>query len=453
MSAEATAKLPGNPAYAWVCAAGGFLGQLACVFCLAIYGMNMTVISEDFGVAVASLAIGTSVFGLCYAGLSFFWGGLADRIGIRLVQSIGCWGMGICLLLGGLIAPSVPVLIVLYAIAGVFDSAVGPGVNPKLIATWFHASSRGKGMTVVTLGGTLAGVLMGIIGPMFIGMGGWRLCFEAYGIIMLVLGVLVFLMERNSPASIGTVPFGSPAGTQIEDIKREKTEAEKAADKERTRRVLKMPMTWKYGIVYIFWQFYLMAIQAFLVAGVVYAGFDLVVAGLVSSLNTAAMCVGTIVMPAVSDRMSRKKLLAIMCLLSGLCFIAFYFVLGMNNVILLYGAILVTGFLSATTPLIQTTVSEVFPPDLRGTGPGMVSTIALIGRFFGPIIAGAIIGATGGNTPMAYIFAGACLVIAAILAWIWLPNTSGKYGDPLAEEYERQHAAALAADAEATASE
>jgi sugar phosphate permease len=432
----------GNPAYAWVVAAGGFFGQLACVSALIVYGMNMTVIAGDFGVAVPSLAIGASLFGLLYAGTSVFWGNIADKIGVRAVQSIGCLGMAVLLLAASFIAQSPPVLIILYALAGIFDSCVGPGINPKLVSAWFAPNMRGKGMTVVSFGGTLAGVLVGIIGPIAIGVGGWRFCFQVIASLIFIYGIVVFLTERDEPAKIGTVPFGSPPGTPVMAVNKvAKTEEEKAAEKARTRRVLRMPITWKFGVMYIFHQFWQNSTSAFLVASVVFAGFDLVVAGLVSAINTGAMALGVLVWPAISDKVSRKMMLGIVAIGGGIFTMVIYFILGANAVVFLYAGTCLMGFFTATTPLMQATVGEMYPPDLRGSGPGMVATIALVGRFFGPLIAGWLIAAAGGDTPFFLFFCGGSCVVLGILAFIWLPNTGGKYGDPLAEEYKEQQVA------------
>ena len=95
------------------------------------------------------------------------------------------------------------------------------------------------------------------------------------------------------------------------------------------------------------------------------------------------------------------------------------------------------GVCIAANAMLQTTMTELFPPDLRGAGPGMVSTFGLIGRFGGPLLGGWFIATICGGDMLSYPFLVAPLaLIGGLVALFTLPKTGGKYGDPLAEQYE-----------------
>ena len=92
------------------------------------------------------------------------------------------------------------------------------------------------------------------------------------------------------------------------------------------------------------------------------------------------------------------------------------------------------GLFFGVAPILNTLMAECFPPELRGSGPGVVSTIALVGRFFGPIIAAQCIVMAGGHTGAFTYFAGGSLLVAGILVLIILPKTGGKVGDPIGKK-------------------
>jgi sugar phosphate permease len=424
--------------YAWAISGSGFLTQLICVWCLAMFGMNLSSFAESIGVTAASLAIVSSIFGLCYGGLGVVWGNLADRIGIRKELAIASIGAGVWLICFGQFANSIWTAAVFYGLTGAFIAGISSGVIPKIITSWYAASWRGKGIIFVSLGGSVAGILLGIIAPIIIKSSGWSGCFTTFGIICIILGIIVFLVVRDSPAVLGTIPFGAdPKDYEnvepVKELTAEERAAQKAENHKKLIAVLKRPITWKYGIALIFWQFYLTSNSTYLVASITGAGYSLTVAGLVSSLQTAAMFASTFIFPTLSDKFGRKAIFMFLTAACAIIYVCFYFTLGLNNEMIVYGMVLLLGLFSQMTPIMQSSLGECFPKELRGTGPGMVTTITLVGRFFGPIICGAIIAATG-NTSSSFLFAAFGLVVCCLLIGAWVPKTGGKYGDPIADE-------------------
>ena len=211
---------------------------------------------------------------------------------------------------------------------------------------------------------------------------------------------------------------------------------------------MKMPITWKFGIVFIFWQFWLMSHNAFLTSAMLDAGYTIVIAGLAGSILKGVQFFGQILFPALSDKFMRKAILLLQCLAAGILYCGLYFVLGAQvaeSILLFY--IGCVGLFICSNPILQPLMAESYPPRLRGSGPGMISTLAMIGRFFGPLIAGWVIAAFGGNTITFVIWAGICHALTGILGYILLPKTSGKYGDPLAEAEKKEQETPLKAAA------
>lgn len=427
-----------KPTYAWVIAAAGFLTQILASMAVVVWGVNLATVAGDFGVPTTSLAIGASLFGIFYAGTSVFWGNLADRIGLRKVLGIG--GLtGACLIvLAGLVPAGQIGLICIYALSGIMLGAIGNGVTPKLISTWFSTHQRGKGFMICILGGSLAGATTGLIAPVFIGIGGWRFCFEMIGAIGVVCMVAAIIMVRDSPASVGTVPLGaSKEEAGLVDQDAVDKDAQKASNVDRLKRVAKNPKTWIMAIAVILYYFYYTGHQTYFVASLIARGYDLTAASFGSTVVLLGCSLGYVIFSPLSDRVSRKSVLGWLFIGTGIFYFLLYMILQNAGVdiVIVYVVAFCSGLCLGSFAIIQSTESEMFTPDLRGAGPGFISSLSLVGRFFGPLLAAAVIGAMGGVTWGYMAFAAPCAVLAGIIVLIAIPNTSGKYGDPMAEEY------------------
>lgn len=446
MDSSSTGKKKGVGSwYAWIVASSGFVSQLVCVMCSGIYGLNLAYVAETFGMARSDLAIGASIYGLAYAGCSVFWGSIADKIGIRKTLTIAAFGVGLWFVLIGVIPHTSPWTVIgLYALAGVFVSGVGSAVLPKMMSNWFATRMRGKGAMVITAGGTVAGVINGIIGPwLILNAGGWQGCFLWIGVLFMVFSAIIFLLARDAPEVMGTIAFG--AKPDSEEIVEKKKNVDKALARKNAIEVIKMPITWKFGVVFIFWQFWLMSHNTFLTTAMLDSGYTIVVAGLAGSILKGVQFFGQILFPSLSDKFLRKGILLIQCVIAGALYIGLYFVLGAGvGEEILYLYIGTVGLFIVSNPILQPLMAESYPPRLRGAGPGMISTIAMLGRFFGPLIAGWVIAASGGITVTFVIFAGACHALTGIFGYLWLPKTSGKHGDPLAEKEKKKMQEAIA---------
>lgn len=441
-------------AYVWIITSAGFLSQLAANFTVAGWGMCLAYMAADFGVETTTLAIGTSIFGVIYAALAVFWGNMSDRIGIRKVMSIGTLCTGVFMLSIGLFAHDAITAIVLYAITGVFLSAISFALLPKLCGTWFATHSRGIGFGIVAAGGSTGGIILGIIAPMMIKFGGWEAYFIIVGIIVLVIGLFIAIFVRDSPASMGLLPYG--AEKETEEIINQKVVDKNAREEsnfERIKRILKLPNMWKMAIVFILFQIYYMSHQALFISALLQAGYDITVSGLISSITYVGITVGQVVFPIVSDRFARKNVLGILLTLAGIMYIILSFVLkAALPVTVVLVIVAIAGVLFAANAMMQATMTELFPPDLRGAGPGVINTLGMIGKFAGPVVAGSFVVATGGSLLNYPLFAGPCALLAGLIALFTLPKTSGKYGDPIAEKYAKEHNAGIdVAKEEATA--
>lgn len=428
-----------TPKYAWIVALGGAISQVIIIICNQLFQFNVAYIAEDFGVAATSLAICSSLYGLTYAGCGVLWGSIADAIGFRKSMTIASFGAGFWCIFFGLFAQNAISAAILLGLTGSFASGMSISVIPKLISSWFAPNKRGKGISLGLAGGYLMATAMGVLAPALILNLGWRGCFISLGTTCICLSPVLYMILRNSPLDFGTVPFGTEEGDAVVDTRpkgwRRKTVEEKSQTRSDIARILKMPIVWKFGVIYILWQLMMTAENTYITLALLENGYSLVIAGLVSSVYEVCSMLGGIVMPIMSDRFARKHVLCFASTVAGIAYCTLYVTFGLNNLLILFSSIAIVGFFCAILSLLQTTVAECFPPDVRGAGPGMIGTISLVGRFGGPLVAGWFIVSFGGGLSTIYtLFAGGCLIGVGLLALLWLPKTGGKYGDPLLEE-------------------
>ena len=422
MSAEQQLQQAGKFHYGWIVSCGSFFNQFAAVLCVSAAGICMTYLSEGLGVTTAEAGLMSTLFGLSYGGLTFVWGYIADKIGPRKSSGIAAIIAGVFMILVGLAAQTLAMAVVFYFVAGIGVAGLVTSFLPKIIPAWFMPSIRGRGMIPASLGGTIAGFLLGIVGPMIIAASSWRGYWIAIGIVVLVFCAITFIIVRDKPADKGLLPVGWQEGDVIPE------EPEKP--KGQIVRALKMPETWKGGIVYIFYQGFRIPFQAFIVAGFVAAGYEVPVAAFCLSMNTLGMTIGQIIWPIVSDKVARKYIIAIASIISPIVLLIVYmFVLG-NAPIYLWVSIVFYGLACGMNPVIQTQCAELFPPDIRGTGTGLCGTISTVGNAGGPLLVSTLMMMTGLTVEPWFMMLGCSAILCALTALIFFPKTGGKYGDP-----------------------
>lgn len=419
--------------YAWVIAILCFLAGVAFMTGIMMYAYNVSFIAEDLGISVEELALATSMFGALSTGCAFVAGMLGNKFGARIPMSIGMLGLGLMLLLIGLVVNDAATFTVLYALGGMFGATLTGSIVPKLIASWFAPNMRAKGMMINTLGGSGIGALFGIILPIFLINYGWRGCFEIMGVVVIIFSVIFFLLCRNTPESVGTHPFGA-----TEDQAKEYAVVANVQLDTKTviKKVLKQPITWIYGVAYTFWTFYFTVSNAFQTPAMLDCGYDITTVGFIGTCTMVCLMASQAIFSSLSDKFaSRKTIMGLMAIGNGAMQFGLFFILTAGTdvpILIVYVCIL--GLITGHAALLNTMMAEVYPPSLRAVGPGVISTISIIGTFAGPLIGAGFVGMMGGYLPVAIPFAGAMLIISGLIIFFLFPKTGGKYGDPMADK-------------------
>lgn len=412
--------------YAFIICLGGFLTQFIVLSAQRLPAISLESIREALNVSYADVGLITSVYMIFYAGLSFAWGMLADHIGTRKAIVSACSLAAIGAILFGFLAPMglVPAIIT-WAIAGCGTAGLLMAILPKIVSRWFAPHKRGMGMSLITPGANFSALVLGIVAPIIIGSLGWEMSYVIFGVIYAVIAIFIAVTFREGPEDLGLAPYGAPAGVQTapapkveEEEKEGKPVAAKGNAGSAIKRVLKMPITWHFGIFYIVYQVGYMAATQYYVASIQAVGFSLAQASL--SITVAGVCtiITELILGQISDRVERKTLMGVMVAINAVVGFGYFFYLtsGGTSLAVMYFFVSACTAATGVITVIMTCCGEYYEDDIRATGTGVVGTINLVGRYLGPWIAGIAIDMTG-VVANSFLIVGIAMAIACILAF------------------------------------
>jgi len=189
-----------------------------------------------------------------YAVGQFVWGMLGDKVGTRKIVLLG--------LLGSIIAgfamgvSSVMLAFGVFALLQGLSQSTGWAPLAKNITNWFSLRERGVVMgwwaTNYTIGGLIGAPFAGLMAIYF---GGWRFAFFIPAIVLAVVMILFFLLQKNKPQDMGLPPIEEyhkeepvSKGVSNDEIVSEPEEGSWKSIIE----VIKNPMVIRLGAIYFF---------------------------------------------------------------------------------------------------------------------------------------------------------------------------------------------------------
>ena len=347
------------------------------------------------GMATASLA--------GYLTLSVLGGILATRFGPRIVITCGLALAALGMILTGL-SNQLATATASQLLAGIGSGASNVPVM-ALLASWFAPRKLGLASGVAVLGSSLGLIITGSVTPLILDSyneDGWRVCWFVFGGITAVLAILALGLLHNSAAEAGLKPIGAATEEPIQIPTRRSLEWGK---------VYRARSVWQIGLVYI----------AFGLSYIIYMTFfkeQLMEAGDYSEDSAAYlyMVMGWVsllcgIWGFVSDRIGRKKTLAILYMIHAVAFTLFGVWDESYTFII---SIILFGLSAWSIPAVVTAASgEILPPRLAPAALGFITLFFGIGQMSGPVAAGAMADAAGSFLP-SYLFAGGIALLGAI---------------------------------------
>lgn len=236
-------------AISWLAYAGFYLTRAS--FSVAKIGIsddpNVNITVEQMGIIDGLYLIG-------YAVGQFIWGVLGDKLGTRKI------------VLGGLVASiiagfamgvsSLMLAFAVFSLVQGLSQSTGWAPLAKTITKWFSLKERGVVMgwwaTNYTIGGLIGAPIAGLAASYFLD---WRFAFFIPALILLVILILFYIFQKNSPEDVGLPPIEEYHKESVGVIEQTKESGDNSAEEgswQMTLSVVKNKMVLLLGAIYFF---------------------------------------------------------------------------------------------------------------------------------------------------------------------------------------------------------
>ena len=381
------------------------VGALIIQICLgAIYSWSVFVspLKDVFSYSTTQTQIVFSLALATFALVMIFAGKLQDKMGPRIIATLGGIVLGTGYLLASFTGGSFPLIALTVGIIG--GAGIGLAyVCPIAACVKWFPDKRGM-VTGLAVAGFGAGAwIFAKIAASFIETYGLLTSFMYLGFIFMVAVVMGAQLLRNPPAG------WKPTGWNPPEFKSKTFSVE---DFE-WRNMVKLQQFWMLWIMFVFG-----AAGGLLVIGIlqpygVHSGLSAAAAanavGVLALFNGA----GRIIWGTVSDKIGRKHAMTLMFLLQGVMMLAII-EMGSTEMTLSIAAAWVGFNFGGNLALFPSTTADFFGTKNVGINYGLMFTAYGVAGIAGPILAGSVFDMTG-SYMWAFIPAGiACLIAASI---------------------------------------
>lgn len=158
-------------------------------------------IAEALTVPEENLGALITVYAIAVGGFAIVAGPISDRIGRRAILRWGTLWMGVALLLHGF-ASSYEALMGLRFLAGTASGILG-GASVAYVGDVVPNARRGTALGIVTSGFAFGQVLGIPLGTLLAGVAGYQAPFVAFGVLMIAVSALCWLVLEPSPRREG----------------------------------------------------------------------------------------------------------------------------------------------------------------------------------------------------------------------------------------------------------
>jgi MFS transporter, OFA family, oxalate/formate antiporter len=381
--------LPPRPGffYGWVVVACAFT-----ILCIAYgiqftFGVFMPSISADTGWDRGSLSLPYSMYVFVYSALGIVSGRLTDRLGPRIVLTVGG-----CLLGAGVILMSrVHALWQLYIVLGLIAAAGMSAAYVPCNATvvrWFTVK-RGMALSITSSGASFGMFIFPPLATMFISLYGWRDAYLILGLLAVagICSCATFILRDPEKLGLhpdGLAPLQPPSSTLADDLP--------VTGNWTLREAQQTSVFWLLNAIFTLTWLVVFMPMVHIVPFAVDLGISHFLAAMTISVIGFAGFAGRLAIGPISDRLGRVATLGLCLFLQALSFLGFTICTGLG---LLYPAAAVFGFsYGGVTALFPALLGDFFGRLAIGAIVGFIFALAGSPAAFGPLIAGYMYDAT-----------------------------------------------------------
>ncbi len=397
--------------YGWVIVATCF--TIAAISFGAVYsfGVFLTPLRESFGWTSAAISGAYALAMFTYTAFGVFAGWGVDKYGPKITAMLGGFFLG----LGLILTSQVNVLWQLYVTYGLIGVGMSAGFVPLMttVSRWF-AERRGLVLGIVSAGIGVGPLIVAPLASYLVSTEGWRFAFLVIGFIAGFLIPAALLLKRSAHET-GELPNGEMYDPNSSRPEAKATKVTSRSSEFSLKEAISTEAFWLLGIVLLMIG---MGLQMVLVHVVAYSeskGMSPMAAATVLSTVSGASIAGRIVMGTVSDRIGRKKALAICVFMEG---IMIFWLMGASVAWMLFVFGAIFGFFyGGHSPQLPALTGEILGLRHMGAILGATGLFWGVGGALGPVLAGHILDITGSYNS-AFIIGAVAMCSAAIAAFL-----------------------------------
>ena len=376
------------------------IGETFAVFLLPIeseMGWSRTTLAGIYAIYMGAHGLAAVVIG---------W--FVDRVGPRVVYTIGLLAYGLAFLLAQFGTEPWHFYLTTGVMAGIAMTAIGMTTATVLITRWYHGP-RARQLSPaigIAYSGMGAGVILWIpITNAFIEMLGWRETYRTLGIILCVLAVIVYVLPW-SKLQLTPLPmsrFGSVLGGSKDG---------------HLRAALKTKMFWLLFVIMFITAVAMYLVGPQMVAYLVSVGFDSTVASLAFSINGFLTVFGIAGTGWLARYFGMKRVATISYAMSITAVILLACLTVLPVMALLALAILPLGLSQgARGPIVSVQASQAFSGQGLGAIYGAITMGVGLGGMSGAWLSGVFYDVTGGYV-LSYSVSVVCALAGVGLFWM-----------------------------------
>ncbi|MDA0734357.1 MAG: MFS transporter [Chloroflexi bacterium] len=377
------------------------------------FGVFVVPMSDEFGWSRGTISLAASLGVLLNGAIQPFMGGLLDRFGGRKVVLLSLLLLGVSTFALAFTFNILFLIFVYGLVSSVALSGVSITTAGAMLSKWFKRR-RATAMGLNAAGISIGGLLLVPFAMYLLQATNWRVTWAVLGLLVLGLALpLALIFLRDDPAKMGLYPDGDPAppedaaGNAIK-ARRGPLETDRWSDS-----LGSMPI-WQMSASYFVCGATTTMLAVHFVPYALGLGISPGTAALAFGFMMGLNVIGGIAAGILSDRFSRKNLLALTYLIRGFAYILLLVVPGGLS---LWVFAAVAGFSwIATAPLTTALTADVYGIKSIGTISGITFLFHAIGGFFSILMAGFLFDLTQSYT-LPFAIAGALLFPAALSAF------------------------------------
>lgn len=370
----------------WVAAAGAGLQMLQGTLLGQSFGAYAVVLRDEFGWSKTLLG-GASALREMESGITGPpQGWLLDRIGPKWVARAGVVLLAIGLFLFSRIQTPWQ-FYGAFLVMAIGGSLMGYLTITQTIVQWF-SRRRSSALSLTSLGGALAGVMLPVTTVLAIEHLGWRETAALSSIVALVVGLPLTQMLKRSPAEVGLTPDGDPIAAPVAGVAA-------ASDFDFTlREALRAPSFWWVSFGHASALFVVSALNVHLLLHLKESlGYSLTQASGVWTLITTMFMIGTVGGGLIGDYASKRWLAFVAMMMHTVGLVLLSHATGIVMVIV--GSVVHGLAWGGRGPQMAALRADYFGRANFGQIMGVSNMVIIVGTISGPLIAGYLYDQTG----------------------------------------------------------